>query len=145
LAARSRIAVVETALASSEPLAKVREVIAETNKEQRVVVWAFACVLETHSAGLLILLDRFTGAELGRMEKALDAIGAKRTLADLRKLRRAFEAARHSGQSTDNAPEAVDRSALGRAIARTREAHVREVEERLLSFCKAHVAELAAD
>ena len=141
---RSRIAVVEKALASSEPLAKVREAIAETNEEQRVVMWAFACLLETNSAGLSILLDRFTGPELGRMEKALDTIGAKRTLADLRKLRQAFVAARHSGQSRDDAAEAVDRGALGRASARAREAHVREMEDRLLSFCKAHVAELAA-
>ena len=80
----SRLEALRAALASEDPLASVREAIEEDNRDQQVVVWAFACLLETNSAGLSVVFDRFDESELERIAEALAAVGASRTLADLR-------------------------------------------------------------
>jgi hypothetical protein len=135
---------VRRALATKEPLVNVREAIAERNREQKVVVWAFACILETGAAGLPILLDRFTRAELGRIEAALEEIGARVAVKELRALRRAFEKARGAGKSRYVASDAVGGSRLGRAVTRRHATHVEEMEARLLAYCRQHVERLAA-
>jgi hypothetical protein len=140
----TRLAAIRKALASDDPLASVREAIAEENKEQMVVVWAYACILETSSAGLTILFERFTPPEIVKIERALAAIGAAQTAADLRILRHDFEKAVDAGSSREDASDALSGSATGRTIDRKCELQVQEMEARLLAYCAEHERELAA-
>jgi hypothetical protein len=141
---RGRLSKLKKALSSGDPLPQVRELIAERNKEQQVVVWAYACILEVNSAGLTIAFDRFTPPELAKIGAALREIGATQTLADLALLRRAFDDATEHGMSRMEASEAVTESALGRERGRAHEAHVQEMEGRLLAYCREKVEQLAA-
>jgi hypothetical protein len=141
----NKLAVIRKALASSDPLGNVREAIAEENKTQKVVVWAFACILETNSAGLTILFERFTLPEIARIERTLAEIGASRTLADLRALLEVFQMARDRGVPRFDASDALNESAIGRAANKRGQAQVAEMEAKLLEYCKAHEQELAAD
>jgi hypothetical protein len=140
----ARMAMIRDALASSEPLASVREVIAESNREQKTVVWAYACLLEANSAGLTILFDRFTPAEIGRIERALVEIGATGTASNLRSLRQAVEKTIAGGASRAKASEALGDSATGKAIDSDHHAQVQEIEAKLLAYCAEHERELAA-
>jgi hypothetical protein len=140
----TRLAAIRKALASDDPLSGVREAIAEENKQQRVVVWAYACILETSSAGLTILFERFTPPEILKIERALAAIGAAQTAADLRTLRQAFENAVDAGSSREDASDGLHESAAGRAINRKYERQAQEMEARLLAYCAEHERELAA-
>ena len=99
------------------------------NETQQVVVYAYACILETNSAGLSILFDRFSRAERRSMASALAAIKATATLRALRSLERAF--------AREKAPET-------RSVDRQSDKLVAEMEAGLLRFCEAHVVELAA-
>lgn len=120
-----RLGKLEKALSSGTPfdaLAKVRELVPDDGVgAQQVVVYGFACILETNSAGLSILFDRFDDDELRKLDASLERIGATRTLAALRAMRR-LGAAKLDAQS---------------------QVYVAEMEQRLLAFCKAHLPELA--
>ena len=132
----------ERALASKEPLTKVQALINETTAAGQTFRFAFACLLETRSATLTILFDRFEDDELARIEQSLDAIQASRTLADFRKLKRAFDDAVASGQDRFDASDAVASRADLAAIGRRHKAQVAEMERRLLAYCRAHLREL---
>ena len=125
----ARLAKLERALSSSrifDALEKVRGLVPDDGTGvQEVVVHAFACILETDSAGLSILFDRFDEDELRRVHASLESIGATRTLTALRKL----EKARPPG---------------AQRIDRQSGIQVEEMQQKLLVFCKAHVEELAA-
>src|ERR1043166_7809222 len=71
-------------------LTAIRELILERNQSQRVVVFAYACILEIHSAGLPMLLDRFDDHDLDQLEMIMEEIGALGVLADLCQLRGAI-------------------------------------------------------
>ena len=117
---------------SAGDLARVRAQVPDEdagNKAQQVVVYAHACVLETNSAGLSILFDRFSRAERRSMASALAAIKATATLRALRSLERAF--------ARKKAPETG-------SVDRRSDKLVAEMEARLLRFCEANVEELAA-
>ena len=140
---RRRIAAIEKALASDDPLGRVREVISEKGKEGQVVVWAFGCLLETNSATLTMLFDRFAPAEIAKIERALDAIGAVNTGRDLKSLREALAALMDSGVRRSDASDQLDSSPPAKAIKRRSDVHVQEIERHLLAYCRAHVRELA--
>ena len=142
-----RLATIRKALAGDdtfEALSSIRELIVEKGKQQQVVVWVYACILETNSAGLSILFDRFTPREISRFERALREIGSTRTAADLPTLRESVEQAVDDGLSRLDASESVHESPLGRAIAKRTERQVGEMEAKLLAYCVAHLNELAA-
>ena len=124
----TRLPLFKKALAAKKPstaLAKIRNLVPDDGKgAQGVFVHAHACILETNSGGLSILLDRFDRAELTRIAAALKSIGAATTLADLKALRA--------------------KRATAATVDRRHEIHVREMERKLLAFCKKHIAELAA-
>jgi hypothetical protein len=141
----TRLARLRDAVAGANPLSDVRELLPDTGEgAQEVVVYGYACILETNSAGLSILLDRFDDVELGRFDRSLESIGAKQTLADLRRLAVLFRGAISEGQDRLRAAETVGQSTEAQRIDRAAEAHVREMETLLLDFCKTHLEELAA-
>lgn len=140
----ARLKLIEAALRSDDPLGNIREIIAEKNQQQQTVVWVFACILETGSAGLSIMFDRFSSAELAKLDRGLVEIGATETADDLRALRAAVDEAAESGKSREDAAESVSACAQGRAVDRKHEAHVKEMETKLLAYCEEHVGELAA-
>jgi hypothetical protein len=143
LSPKTRLARLEKALESEDPLPVIRELIPDDGtNEQSVVVYAFPCILETGSGGLSILLDRFDDDELARITSSLKSIGANRTLADLQQLRAALQQGVAAGQDRIDAAELVARES-GKGIDQQADAHVREMEEKLLEFCRGHLEELA--
>jgi hypothetical protein len=125
VAAPAQITRLERALARKRPLPAVRELIPdEGNREQMIVVRAFACLLETDSAGLSMVFDRFDARERKRMRAALEAIGARQTVSAFDRISAADAAAR-------------------RRIDRGRARHVAEIETKLLGYCRRNIAALA--
>lgn len=120
---------VAEALRSRDPLPALHAIVGDANRAGAALHWGYACVLETSSGGLSILLDRFAEDELDRIEQALKTIGATATLADLRAARKAF---------AKGAESEISR------FDRRHDAHVQEMEEKLLAFCRAHPDDLAA-
>jgi hypothetical protein len=117
-----RLKALQHALAKGD-LEKVRALVPDRpgNAKQRTLVYVYACILETNSAGLGILRDRFSAGERRRIAAALRVVGATRTRASqLRMEKRRLS-----------------------AIEPPTERLVREMEEKLLAFCRAHAAELA--
>ena len=127
--AKRRLALFEKAFKAKDPatsLARIRDLVPdEGNAAHDVVVYGHACILETNSAGLSIVFDRFDAKERARIARALKQIGAVKTLKDFEILRA--------------------RRSAARLIDRKSDAHVREMESKLLAFCRKHVDELAAD
>ena len=123
----------QKALSSGTPfdaLTKLRELIADDGVgAQEVVVFGYACILETNSAGLSVLFDRFDADELRKIDASFKSMGATRTLAALRAMRRLFDQAR---------------AKAARELDRESQVYVREMEQKLLGYCKAHLPELAA-
>ena len=109
-----------------------------------MVVYALACKLETNSACLSILFDRFGDEELERIRSSLERIGAARTLADLGELQALFQDSLAAGSDRLDAAELVQEQSNARGIDGRSEAHVEEMEKKLLQFCEAHLEELAA-
>ncbi|HEX7337246.1 MAG TPA: hypothetical protein VF252_08565 [Gemmatimonadales bacterium] len=144
LSPKTRLARLKKALGSDDPLPNIRALIPDDGANaQAVVVHAFACILETGSAGLSVLVDRFEDDELAKIISSLEAIGARATLADLRQLRAALQRAVQAGQNRLDAAELVAEGP-GKRIDRHAELHVREMGERLLEFCRTRLEELAA-
>jgi hypothetical protein len=132
----------ERALASDDPLGEVGALIREDTSAGQTFKWAFACVLETHSAELPILFDRYVDDDLRHIEEALEAIQATATLEDYRILKRAFDAAVSSGLDRLDASDAVANAPELAPVARRYKAHVAEMERQLVGFCRARVGEL---
>jgi hypothetical protein len=137
-----RRARLERALASSDPLGAVNAIVDESTPLGRIFRRVFACILETNSAELLILFDRYDDEYLRDIEDALEAIQATRTLEDYRRLKQAFDAAVASGLDRLDASDAVASTAELAVRGRQYQAHVAEMEQQLTSFCRAHVREL---
>ena len=141
----NRLSALQRALAAEEPLPRVRGLIPDDGeKEQQVVVFAYACILETGSSGLSILFDRFEEEELEKIDGALESIGAKRTLGDFRSLSAAFQEAIADGEDRGDAAERLVAQADAQRIDRGAEGHVQEMKERLLDFCNRNIEALAA-
>ena len=144
---KQRLAALKKALTSAralDALEKVRALIPDEGAgAQQVVVYGFACLLEANSAGLSILFDRFEDDELEQIGSSLEAIGALQTLAAFRKLQRAFASAVAGGRDRLDAAEWVAARSDSRRIDRDARAHVTEMEQKLLAFCKAHLEQLA--
>jgi hypothetical protein len=130
------------ALASKEPLTALEPLVDDSTPAGKTFRWAFACILETNSAGLPILFDRFEDEELDRVQAALGAIEAKQTLADIRRLRQAFEKATGKGMDRLEASDAIANDPKLKPIARAHAAQVEEMERQLIAFSKAHVRDL---
>jgi hypothetical protein len=129
-------------LASDDPLGEVGVLVDEDTKLGQVCRYAFACILETNSAELPILFDRFEDEELSHIENALEVIQATKTLEDYRTLKPAFEAAIARGSDLQDASDAVARKPELAALGSRYKAQVAEMERQLISFCRAHVGEL---
>jgi 2-keto-4-pentenoate hydratase/2-oxohepta-3-ene-1,7-dioic acid hydratase in catechol pathway len=104
--------------------------------------WAYACILETHSAHLSILFERFDGAERAQIAQALEQIGASQTLADLRALGAVFDAGVAAGLDPADASELLTEDRASVAIGRRYQEHVKEMEAALLDFCRRRVDDL---
>jgi hypothetical protein len=145
---KKRLALLQKALSAkgaSESLARIRELVPDDGSgAQEVVVYGYACILETNSACLSILFDRFNDHELAKIMSALESIGATSTLADFRELQTAFARAVGKGQERFDAAELVAEQAQTRGIHGRSDAHVQEMEHKLEEFCKEHLEELAA-
>ena len=145
---KARLAKLQKALSSTgtfDALEKVRALIPDDGAgAHEVVVYGFACILETSSAGLSILFDRFDDDELGRIRGSLESIGATRTLTALRKLEKAFERALGKGKAREDAADSLTLLPDAQRVDRQSADHVDEMQRKLLEFCKAHVRELAA-
>jgi hypothetical protein len=137
----TRLEQLRALLSSDDALGAVREAIDEDNREQQVVVWVYACILETNSAGLSIVFDRFDDEEVAIMANGLEAIGAERTLSDLRALQAALARAVGLGRTRREAADEIATMAEGRGGRSN--AQVDEMEQQLLAFCRAHVESLA--
>ncbi len=141
-----KVAELRAALVSDDfPLAQFRELMPEGSPEQDVVVFVFAAILDTNSAGLYILLDRYDSDELNIICKGLQTVGATETLTDLQALRRAFGNAVASGLDQFQASDQVAESEMGRALSNKTELHVGEMESKLLKYCRDNVEILARE
>ena len=137
---------VERALAARD-MSAVREAlpVAATDaktKAQRVVIYAYAAVLEAESAGLSILFDRFNARERRQIEGALEDLGAVGTLRDFVKLRRAFDGAVRRGVRKSAVGEWLVSRPGTKVIDRSAARHVAEIEGKLLKYCREHLDEL---
>lgn len=144
----ARVARLRKALDSRKPpaerLALVRELLpSERGKEQRVVVWAHACALEVNSGGLPMLFERFRRREIGRIDRALESIGARVTRRALANLLARMDDLVEAGSSWRAASEELERSPVARRTKVSRDRYVDEMEQRLLAYCAANLAELA--
>jgi hypothetical protein len=142
-----RVAVLRRALEGTAPvsdrLSTVRELlVSERNKPQQVVVWVHACILETNSAGLSILVDRFNRKEIARIDRALDTIGATVTRKALAQILARVERGLASGKTWTDASDAAHQRSP--SIARKSGQYVTEMERCLLTYCQDHVEKLAA-
>jgi len=145
---KKRLARLKKALSAKdafESLVKIRELVPDDGGgAQEVVVYGFACILETSSSGLSILFDRFDDDELAKITAALESIGATSTLRDLRELQAVFARAVRKGRDRFDASELAAGHSERRGIDGKSEAHAQEMQDRLLQFCKEHLEELAA-
>jgi len=132
----------DQALSSADPLGEVGPLVDDSTRVGQVFKYACACILETNSAELPILFDRYEDADLRRIENALEAIHATQTLEDYRTLKQAFDAAIAAGSDRLDASDAVARRPELAVLGRRYKAHVAEMERQLISFCRAHVGEL---
>jgi hypothetical protein len=143
-----RLARLKKALSAKDAfdsLTKIRELVPDEGVgAQQVVVYGFACLLETSSAGLSILFDRFDDDELAKIMAALESVGATSTLRDLRELQAVFARAVGEGRARFDASELAAGHSATRGIDGKSEAHAQEMQDRLLEFCKEHLEELAA-
>ena len=60
----NKVKKLQHALRSEDPLSKIRDLLAETNEEQAVVMWVYSCMQETDAAGIAIVFDRFEYEEV---------------------------------------------------------------------------------
>jgi hypothetical protein len=128
-----------------DALTTIRELIADDGaNEQEVVVYAYACILETSSAGLSILFDRFDDVELAKIDRSLESIGATQTLNELRGLTGAFRGLVAKGLKRLDAAETLVEQPDTQRVDRASDAHVEEMEQKLLEFCRQNVEALAA-
>ena len=140
-----RLARLRTALKSNDPLPKIVAIIPNDGHGERgIVINAYGCLLETNSGGLSMIFDRFGGSEFAQMIDAVERIGAERTLRDLKTLRRVWKRSATAGGDQFEAADAVARYAKARKIDPAYRTHVRELERKLLKFCKDHIEELAS-
>src|SRR5262245_53324701 len=130
----SRLAQLERALGNRDPLGELNLLVNDKLEPGKTFGFAYACILETNSATLAILFDRFTRSQLERTEKVLKKIGAIATLADFRALKGRFDQSIAKGMPSSEASAALDERKELRAIARKSAAHTSEMEERLLAF-----------
>lgn len=140
-----RAAAIRRGLAGGD-LGRVRAQIPDEdsgNKSQQAVVYAYACMLETHSAGLSIVFDRFPARERQKIARALKAIGAAQTLRALRRLELALAREFAHKRSRIEAAARLGELPAARRIDTQSRSHAAEIEKKLLAFCKAHVEELA--
>lgn len=143
---KTRLAGLEKALASDDALGRIRQLIPDDGEnEQAVLIYAHACILETNSAGLSIVFDRFDPEELDRIEKSLHAIKASKTLLAFRQLRRLFSSEIKAGRNAVDAGEWMAAKPAVRRIDKNSGALVAEMERKLLAFCRSHVEQLAAE
>ncbi len=145
---KQRLAAVEKALAckkASDALEKLRALVPDDGDDaQEVVVYGYACILETNSAGLSILFERFDDAELEKVRRSLEAIGAVRTLAALSGLLESFASAIAGGKSRLDACEWLSAQSIPQRVDQESETHVSEMEGKLVAFCRARAEELAS-
>ena len=145
---RTRLAKLSAALAQDdafEALSKVRELLPDDGEgAQQTVVYGYAAVLEVNSSGLSVLFDRLDDEELWKCRAALDAIGAEHTLHAFDTLHPAFVKMIAAGTDRFEAAERLAAQPATRRLDREHQNHVGEMEQKLLAFCRTHVAELAA-
>jgi hypothetical protein len=138
-----RIVALRAALEEEDPLGAVRELlVSEEAWAQQVVVWVYACILETNSAGLTIVLDCFGPPELETLAQALDSVGAAFTGGALRRLLADVKARVAAGEPWATASDHVHEAA--RDIRRAREEQLAEMNRCLFTYCEQHLEELAA-
>ena len=129
-------------LASADPLPAVSALVDDGRPAGQTFRWAYACILETHSARLSILFERFDGGERARIADALAEIGAAKTLADLRALAAVFDAGVAAGLDPSDASELLTEDRASIAIGRRYQEHVKEMEAALIDFCRSRVDDL---
>ncbi|MBE0584488.1 MAG: hypothetical protein IH612_12120 [Desulfofustis sp.] len=134
---------VQEALSFDDPLSALSGVVDENTPSGGAYRWAYVCILETNSAGLSILFDRYEDTDLDQIEGALEKIGALKTLSDLRVLRKAFDDAIALGFDRFDASDNLDKDPNLKGIIREYQRHVEEMENLLVVFCKKHAHELA--
>ena len=140
----AQLARLKAALASDDPLPQILSLIPDDGQPERtVVIYAHGCMLETGSSGLSMVFDRYEDHELERMIDAVTQIRASRTKRDLQLLYQVFKRAIAGGADRIEAAEKVAQYAKRRKIDAASDAHVQELGDRLLRFCRTHVAELA--
>ena len=132
--------------ATFDALQKVRELLPDDGQgAQAVVIYGFACLLETNSAGLSILFDRFSDEELRKIRSALESIDAPRTLEAFCALQELFESAISKGESRFEAAQSLPEYPEGQRIDGASRVLTDELEEKLFAFCKTHLEELAKE
>lgn len=142
---KTRLARLRMALASTDPLWRIRQLLPDDGEnEQAVVIYAHACLLETNAAGLSIVFDRFDPEELDRIGAALKAIKASKSLTAFRQLRRLLSSEIKAGRNAIDAGEWMAAKPAVRRIDKGSDALVEEMERQLLAFCRSHIDELAA-
>lgn len=133
--ARNDVAL-EEALESDHPLERIMDEIDTGREPGQSFNYAHAFMLETYSATMSILFDRFEDDELDEMERGLELIGASQTLEDWREVRGAFDALVERGLDRFDASERIDGSGELQPILKRSADQAADVEARLLDFAK---------
>jgi hypothetical protein len=130
----------EEALASDNPIGAIMEAVDTTKASGALFNSAHAFMLETFSARMSMLFDRYEDDELDKMEAGLAAIGASEALADWRVVRAGFNETVAGGMDRYDASEEIDsRAELDPVLSRFAE-HADEIEARLVAYAKANWA-----
>jgi len=132
----------QKALSSAEPLPAISALVDDGLPAGQTFRWAYACILETFSAQLSILFDRFDAEERARIAAALEEIGAAKTLADFRSLAVVFDAGVTAGLDPGDASDLLREDQASAAIGRRYQEHVKEMEGALLEFCRRRLDDL---
>ena len=132
----------QKALESPDPLPAISALVDDGRPAGQTFRWAYACILETNSARLSILFDRFDDGERAQIAQALEQIGASRTVADLRALTAVFDAGVTAGLDPADASELLADDGASAAIGKRYQEHVKEMEDALLEFCRRRADDL---
>ena len=134
-------AALEAALASAHPLEPIMEAVDIDRQPGRMFNMAHAFMLETYSATMSILFDRFDRSELDEMTEALATVGAERTLADWRVVRASFDRRVEGGSDPYDASLELGEDPALRPLLSGFAEQADEIRERLLAY-EAHWDEL---
>jgi hypothetical protein len=139
------IMTIREALDSEDPLSNIIGELSGFTRERKVFETVYAGLLEINSAGVAILWDRLTLAEVDRLAGHLKEIGANQTYKALKEIRRFIVSRLGDPPDDDDLFELVGSEEFenqSRPYDVQFETLVREIEDKLMDYAKENVESL---